>query len=178
MTLTTQTRLSVAQKLAVRCYMMLIRAEGMWALPVRRRLVGFIIGQRLDQVNIFAHVFIEGWQGLRLGSNISFNRGCNLSCFGGLVIGNHVSIGHDCSIITSEHGFADVSIPIQKQPSSFAPVTIADNVWLGAKVVVLAGVAIPTGTVVAAAAVITRSIEQPDSIFAGVPAKRIKSRFD
>jgi hypothetical protein len=37
--------LGIAQKLAVRAYTLLMRAEGMWALPVRRYLVGLIVGR-------------------------------------------------------------------------------------------------------------------------------------
>ena len=42
---------------------------------------------------------------------------------------------------------------------------------------ILAGVSIPSGTVIAAGAVVTKTIEQPDMIVAGVPARVIKSRF-
>jgi acetyltransferase-like isoleucine patch superfamily enzyme len=170
--------LSIAQKLAVRAYTLLMRAEGMWALPARRYLVGVIVGRRLEYVNIFPDVFIEGWQGLNIANNVSLNRGCNLSCFGGVTIGEHVSIGHCCSIISTNHGFSNPDVPIRMQPSSYAPVSIGRDVWLGAKVTVLAGVEIASGTVVAAGSIVTRSVEQADSIIAGIPAKWIKSRFD
>ena len=167
----------VTAKLAIRGYLALMRREGMWALAQRRWLLRRITGQALQGVNVFAQVFIEGFEGLRIGSNVSFNRDCNISAAGGLTIGNHVSIGHAVSIITSNHGFADPAAPIQLQPSSYAPVTIADNVWIGAKATILAGVSIPSGTVIAAGAVVTKSIEQPDMIVGGVPAKVLKSRF-
>jgi acetyltransferase-like isoleucine patch superfamily enzyme len=167
----------VATKLAIRGYLAVMACEGMWALGLRRWLLRRITGQRLDGVNVFAQVFIEGWEGLQIGDSVSFNRDCNISAAGGLTIGNHVSIGHAVSIITSNHGFADPAVPIQLQPSSYAPVTIADNVWIGAKATILAGVTIPNGTVIAAGAVVTKSIAQPDMIVAGVPARAIKSRF-
>ncbi len=167
----------VTAKLAIRGYLALMRSEGMWALSLRRWLLCRITGQRLDGVNVFAQVFIEGFEGLRIGSNVSFNRDCNISAVGGLTIGSHVSIGHAVSIVTSNHGFADTAVPIQLQPSSYAPVEIGSNVWIGARVTILAGVTIPDGTVVAAGAVVTRTITEPDMIIAGVPARAIKSRF-
>jgi acetyltransferase-like isoleucine patch superfamily enzyme len=170
--------LSILQKLLVRVYTILMRAEGMWALPIRQYLVGCILNQRLENVAIFPNVFIEGWQSLLLGRNVSLNRGCNLSCYGGVKIGDNVSIGHNCSIISTNHGFSDPNVPIRMQPSQYAPVTIGSNLWLGANVTVLAGVTLASGSVVAAGAVVARSCEEVDSIIAGVPAKRIKSRYD
>jgi acetyltransferase-like isoleucine patch superfamily enzyme len=168
---------TLAGKLALRAYLATMRIEGMWALGLRRRLVGIMTGHRLTNVNIFPDVFLEGVEGLRLGHDVSLNRGCNVSAFGGITIGNYVSIGHAVSIVSTNHGFADRDTPIQLQPSRYEPVAIADNVWIGARATILAGVAIPSGTIVAAGAVVTRSIADPDMIVAGVPARAIKPRF-
>jgi acetyltransferase-like isoleucine patch superfamily enzyme len=164
-------------KLAVRLYMATMRFEGMWALGLRRRLIAVITGQRPDVLNIFANVFIEGFDGLRVGNHVSINRDSNLSCFGGVSIGNNVAIGHGTSIISTNHGFADPETPINYQPVSQAPVSIGNNVWIGARATILAGVSIAEGTVVAAGAVVTKSVDEPDMIVGGVPARPIKSRF-
>jgi acetyltransferase-like isoleucine patch superfamily enzyme len=169
--------LGLVGKLAQRAYLLSMRFEGMWALRLRRWLIGLQTGQKYDVFNIFPHVFIEGADGLRVGNHVSLNRGSNLSCVGGITIGDNVAIGHGTSIMSTNHGFADASGPINYQPISTAPVTIASNVWIGANVTILAGVSIPSGTVIAAGAVVTKSIAQPDMIIAGVPAKPIKSRF-
>lgn len=165
------------KKLAVRLYMASMRFEGMWALALRRRLIAAITGERRDVLNIFAHVFIEGFEGLRMGNHVSINRDSNLSCFGGVSIGNNVAIGHGTSIISTNHGFADRETPINYQAVVEAPVSIGNNVWIGARVIILAGVSIADGTVVAAGAVVTKSVSEPDMIVAGVPARPIKSRF-
>lgn len=169
--------LGLIGKLAQRAYLLSMRVEGMWVLPLRRWLIGLQTGQKYDVFNIFPNVFIEGAEGLRVGNHVSFNRGSNLSCVGGITIGDNVAIGHGTSIMSTNHRFADPNGPIMYQPISTASVTIASNVWIGAKVTILAGVSIPSGTVIAAGAVVTKSIEQPDMIVAGVPAKPIKSRF-
>jgi maltose O-acetyltransferase len=54
------------------------------------------------------------------------------------------------------------------------PVTIEDGCWIGANATVLPGVRIAGGTVIAAGAVVTRDCE-PNSLYAGVPATRIKA---
>lgn len=169
--------IGLSGKLAIRAYMLTMRCEGMWAPALRRRLLGAITGAKLDGLNVFADVFFEGFEGLQIGRNCSFNRGCNISAFGGITVGDHVSIGHGVSIVSTNHGFADQAVPIQLQPSNYAAVTIADNVWIGARATILAGVTIPSGTVIAAGAVVTKPIAEPDMVVAGVPARVIKSRF-
>ena len=164
-------------KIAVRIYLATMGCEGMWALGLRRFLIGTITGQRPAGLNIFAQVFIEGFEGLRLSRDVSINRNSNLSAFGGLTIGENVAIGHGTSIITTNHGFAATETPIKCQPIHAAPVTIGDNVWIGANVTILAGVSIADGCVIAAGAVVTKSIEIPDQLVAGVPARAIKSRL-
>jgi acetyltransferase-like isoleucine patch superfamily enzyme len=165
------------RKIAIRLYMASMRFEGMWALALRRRLIGVITGRRSDVLNIFANVFIEGFEGLQFGNHVSVNRDTNLSCAGGLTIGNNVAIGHGTSMISTNHGFADRHTPINYQPVTMAPIIIGSNVWVGARVTILAGVSIADGTVIAAGAVVTKSITEPDMIIAGVPARPIKSRF-
>jgi acetyltransferase-like isoleucine patch superfamily enzyme len=155
-----------------------MRIEGMWALRLRRWLVGVLTGQRTDNVNISAHVFIQGFERLELGHNVDLNRDCHLTCQGGVKIGNFVAIGHATSIISTNHGYADRDVPMVNQPTDYAPVTIGDNVWIGARVTILAGVRIESGTVVAAGSVVTRTVDEPDTIIGGVPARRIKSRFE
>lgn len=170
-------QLTWKQKLAVRFYMASMRFEGMWALALRRILITAITGSKRAGLNIFSNVFIEGFEGLSIGQNVSINRDCNLSCVGGVAIGDHVAIGHGTSIMSTNHGFDDPEIPIKHQPVEKESVHIGRNVWIGARVAILAGVSIADGTVVAAGAVVTRSVTEPDMIVAGVPAKAIKSRF-
>lgn len=150
----------------------------MFWLKIRRWLVQRMIGCKSKSLNLFSDVFIEGYRGLTIGDHVSINRGCHLSAGGGLTIGEHVSIGHSTSIITADHGFGDRDMPIRYQPSVMAPVKIGSNVWIGARVVILSGVEIADGTIIAAGAVVTKSITEPDTIIGGVPARRLKGRFD
>jgi acetyltransferase-like isoleucine patch superfamily enzyme len=165
------------RKLALHGYLGSMRFEGMWALGLRRWQIGVMTGQHPANLNVFAQVFIEGFDGLRLGRDVSINRGSNLSCAGGVTIGDYVAIGHGTSIISSNHGFGDPETPIKYQPIVTAPVVIGNNVWIGARVTILSGVSIADGCVIAAGAVVAKSIDQPDMIVAGVPARVIKSRF-
>lgn len=60
---------------------------------------------------------------------------------------------------------------------SNAPVTVGNDVWIGQGVFIKSGVSIGDGAIIAARSVVTRDVE-PYAIVAGVPAKRLRSRFD
>lgn len=113
---------------------------------------------------------------IEFGKNVSLNEWVYLSAFGGLKIGNDVRIGHRVSIMTSDHNFNEVDIPIYKQGLKAAPVVIEDDVWIGCNVTVLKGVTVGKGAIIAAGAVVTKDV-QPYSIVGGVPAKPISSRL-
>ncbi len=144
---------------------------------LRRIVLRALLGQALDGLYVEEHVRITGYEHLRIGNHVSLNHHCVLSCPGGLDIGDNVSIGHHTSILTTEHSFDDPDLPIRNQPVQFRPVKIGCNIWIGAKVMILAGVTIADGTVIGAGSVVTKSIAEPDTIVAGVPARFIKSRL-
>ena len=133
-------------------------------------------GRGQGTINIFANVAIDGAEGLTVGNSVSFNRDCNISAAGGLTIGDHVSIGHGTTILTVEHGFADPDVPIQLQPIEYQSVMIGNNVWIGARVIILAGISLAPGTIVGAGAVVTKAVEEPNCTIAGNPAQIIKRR--
>jgi acetyltransferase-like isoleucine patch superfamily enzyme len=78
-------------------------------------------------------------------------------------------------IIGANHRFDDLSRPIAKQGLVRKSVVIEDDVWIGGRVNILAGVTVGRGSVVAAGAVVTHDVP-PYSVVAGVPAKVIKTR--
>ena len=136
---------------------------------MRVHLVNGILKRKHKKLVVRAGVTLHGFQSLSLGDDISINHGCFISAVGGLTIGNYVAIGHNTSIITTEHGYTDHDTPIKYQPIVKKPVKIMDNVWIGANVTILAGVSIAEGTIVAAGAVVTKSITEPNTIVGGCP---------
>ncbi|MDQ5951499.1 MAG: hypothetical protein QG639_780 [Patescibacteria group bacterium] len=89
---------------------------------------------------------------------------------GGLEIGSHVDIASDVMIWTSEHDIMDPSMKTIEEK-----VVIEDYVFIGPRSIVLPGVTIGKGAVIAAGAIVTKSVE-PLAIMAGVPAKKIAER--
>lgn len=128
-----------------------------------------------DNVSIFENVYIYSPENIEFGDNVSIHPMCYLEGQGGIRIGNDVSIAHSTSILSTTHNMDDNDIPIKDQGVTGKQVIIHDNVWLGCKVTVLCGTEISSGSVVGANSVVTKNIEQ-DSVYAGTPARKIRSR--
>jgi acetyltransferase-like isoleucine patch superfamily enzyme len=94
---------------------------------------------------------------------------------GGIHVGRDALLANDVQLICGNHTFARRDLPIRAQPTEERPIVIEDDVWLGSSAIVLGGVTIGQGSVVAAGAVVTRSLP-PYSISRGVPAQIVGTR--
>lgn len=110
-----------------------------------------------------------------IGSDSTVNPFTIIYGQGGCKIGNGVRIAAHCTIIPSNHQYKDYSKPIFKQGLVNKGIVIDDNVWIGTGVRILDGVHIASGCVIGAGSVVTKSTE-PNGIYVGVPAKRIRER--
>jgi acetyltransferase-like isoleucine patch superfamily enzyme len=113
---------------------------------------------------------------LKIDEYCFIGKGCEFDVIERVVVGKHTLIAPGCFITDHNHGIkADRSI--DEQPCKSEPVFIGSGVWLGAHSIVLPGVTIGDGAVIAANSVVTSDV-QPMDIVAGSPAKRIKSRLE
>ena len=95
---------------------------------------------------------------------------------GKVIIGNNVMMGPDVCIFTRNHACSRTDIPMDRQGfTPEQPVTIGDDVWIGAKVIILPGVHIGTGAILGAGAVVTKDVPEY-AVVGGNPAKVIKMR--
>lgn len=92
---------------------------------------------------------------------------------GPVTIGNDVILAQNIVLSGLNHGYEDIHIPPHKQPVTKKKITLEDEVWIGANVVVVAGVTIGKHAIVAAGSVVTKNIP-PYSVVVGNPAKIIK----
>ena len=99
--------------------------------------------------------------------------GLHNTIIGPVEIGNNVNLAQGITVTALNHNFSDTNKRIDEQGVSTNPVTIEDDVWVGANAVILPGVTIGEHCVVAAGAVVTKDVP-PHSLVAGVPAKVIK----
>lgn len=92
-----------------------------------------------------------------------------------IIIGDGVRIAAEVFISTGNHLFREKEIPIHKQGFEYKSVVIDDDVWIGRRSMIMPGVKIGKGAVIAAGAVVTKDVLQY-GVYAGVPAKLIKYR--
>jgi galactoside O-acetyltransferase len=118
-----------------------------------------------------------GGGSIMIGDNVSLNAGVhvNASVGGEIEIGNDVIIGPLTIIRAANHRFDDPTIPIRGQGHQAKRTRIGKDVWLGAGVIVVPGVSIGDGAVVAAGSVVTRNVPCL-GIVAGVPARLVRMR--
>lgn len=108
--------------------------------------------------------------GINIGDGTIVGDRCFLDGRAKLTIGNHVDIASEVMVYNSEHDLESDDFHAVD-----APVSIGDYVFIGPRVIILSGVKIGKGAVVAAGAVVTKNV--PDfAIVGGVPAKEIGQR--
>jgi len=109
-----------------------------------------------------------------IGENVSFNYDCYLSSIGGnkVEIGNDVLFGPFVVVINDNHKYNKGQL-IREQIWESKDIIIGNNVWIGARAIILAGTTIGDGSVIAAGSVVTKNID-PYTVVGGVPAKKIK----
>lgn len=100
-----------------------------------------------------------------------------------ILIGNHVMFGPDVMIHGGNHRidivgrYMDTITELEKRPEDDKDVIIEDDVWIGSRAIILHGVTLGRGCIVAAGSVVTKNVP-PYAIVGGMPAKVIKYRWD
>lgn len=113
--------------------------------------------------------------GLTIGDYSNVGAYCYIGCGGGVEIGNHVMMSPRVGIHSENHNFDQLDLPMRDQGVARRGVAIEDDCWLASGCVILSGVRVGRGAIVAAGAVVTKDVP-PYSVVAGVPAKVIKQR--
>ena len=108
------------------------------------------------------------WVAIGAGSSIGHR--VTLDGRGGLEIGKNVNISSEVMLWTAQHDYNDPHFK-----TYYKKITIEDWVWLGPRVIVLPGVTVAKGCVIAGGAVVTKDTE-PFGLYGGIPAKRIGER--
>lgn len=142
-------------------------------------------------------VRIRGGARVFLGNRVALRQGVLIGGSGDLIVGDRTSInegvivavskrikiGSDCMIaprvyiLDVSHSYLDIDKPMAAQGYENKEVVIEDDVWVGANAVILMGVRIGKGSIIAANSVVNRNVT-PYSVYGGVPAKIIKQRIE
>lgn len=142
-----------------------VRVRRPWCLDV---------GSRVEiEHNVFFKIVDDGAR-LAIGDSTFIGTGTELDVFASLTIGAHTLIAPNVFITDHTHN-TGAGLRLDQQGSRSGAVTIGDDVWIGARAVILSGVTIGDGAIVGAGAVVTKDVPS-QSIVAGVPARPIGSR--
>ena len=109
-------------------------------------------------------------KGLELGDRVAVGWFAELDARGGIKVGHDTNISSHAKLITGSH---DISSPDFK--ADFLPIHIGHHCWIGTGAIVLQGVKIGDGAVVAAGAAVTKDVE-PWTVVGGIPARKIGER--
>ena len=128
------------------------------------------------------NVRIHPLASLRCGENISLGENSHINQYcciwasknSKIVLGDNILMGPGAKIFSSNHN-KNVDIPMNEQEWIEEDVIIGNDVWLGANAVIVPGVKIGDGSIVAAGAVVTKDVGS-NTVVAGVPATIIKER--
>lgn len=102
--------------------------------------------------------------------------GVGAKIYGECHIGSYVMMGEDVTIITRNHAFARTDIPMMQQGfGEDRPVVIGDDVWIGDRVLILAGVHVGQGAIIGGGSVVTKDVP-PYAIVGGNPDRVIRMR--
>ncbi len=112
--------------------------------------------------------------GVTIGAGTFIGSGCEFNITSAITVGNQCLIASGCRFVDHNHG-TDTSSVMKSQVELEDPIIIGSDVWMGVNCVVLKGVSIGDGAIVAAGSVVTRSLGSM-GVYAGVPAKLLKMR--
>ena len=147
--------------------------------PIKRKMVN----KCGDKVYFGINVEVAGWENVYIGNDVSIGNNCNfMTTKAKLYIGDHVMFGPSVHIITGDHIF-DVPgkymsefTEADKREKDDQDVVLKGDNWIGCNALILKGVTIGNGAIVAAGAVVTKDVDEY-CIVGGNPAKVIKKRF-
>lgn len=125
-----------------------------WELALLKRRVTLLPGCKATSLHRIS-----------FGSDVLISHGSFLQGAGGIRIGDMVMMGPQVMLVTTGHD------KISGESQS-APIEIGDGAWIGARAIVLPGVSVGAGSVVAAGALVSKDVA-PFTVVGGVPAKEI-----
>jgi len=134
------------------------------------------MGARIGRRPVFyPGVWIAPGRELIVGDDVDFALDVIVTTTGGVIIGDRTLIGYRAQIISANHRIPLVPERIFGAGHEKARVVIGRDAWIGAGSIVLPGVSIGDGAVVAAGSVVTKDVA-PYTIVGGTPATLIKAR--
>jgi acetyltransferase-like isoleucine patch superfamily enzyme len=134
--------------------------------------LGADIGKR---VVFYPGIWIAPPKNIMIGDDVDLALNVLITTKGGVNIGDRTLIGYGTKIISSNHKIPGKNKKIFNSGHINKKVIIENDVWIGANCLILPGVTIGEGAVIAAGSVVTKDIDK-FNVVAGIPAKLIRKR--
>lgn len=151
---------------------------------VFRRILMYVVKTQFKSIgkNVIFNPFDKiGYKNVSIGNDVFIGPGATFSASKShITIGNKVMFGPNVTIMGGDHNYSvlgkymfDVKV---KKIDDDQPIIVKDDVWIGAGAIILKGVTVGQGSIVAAGSIVKKDVQEY-SIVAGIPAKHIKFRF-
>jgi maltose O-acetyltransferase len=169
----------IRKTLALMCYYSLGRflpesSHSTISKKIRGGLCGIIFKKCGKNVNVEKGAYFGFGSSVEIGDNSGIGINCHI--YGPVSIGCDVMMAPDVVILTKNHKYDRLDIPMRLQGATeVKPVIIKDDVWIGIRSIILPGVEISKGVIVGAGSVVTKNIPEY-AVVGGSPAKIIKLR--
>jgi acetyltransferase-like isoleucine patch superfamily enzyme len=144
-------------------------------IQIRGNDRGRILIGRNCSLDTMARLFAANDATLMLEDNVAIGPFNIINAFDDCTIRKNSMLGPYVNVNCADHGMFLGPEPMRFQEGSYGPITIEEDCWIGSHAVVLKGITIGSGAVVAAGAVVTEDVA-PCSIVAGVPARMVGER--
>ena len=141
----------------------------------RGKMLSKLMKKSGKEIDIYLYTHFNHIDRMVMGDRVAINRYAWFNAAGGITIGNDVLIGPYAVIHSSNHRIPPKGQLIREAGHEEKPVSIGNDVWIGAGAIILPGVKIGDGAVVGAGAVVTKDVA-PYSVVAGNPAQVIRKR--
>lgn len=117
-------------------------------------------------------VYFGNGKEIVIGNNSQLGENCRVP--NNIIIGNNVMMGFECVFFGVKHRISLTNKPfIDQGYEKVKPIIVEDNVWIGARTIVLPGIKIKKNCIIGAGSVLTKNTES-NYIYGGVPAIKIK----
>lgn len=149
------------------------RKVRIWGRPSIQNYGTLLVGERARIISTIATSELVTAAGgtLEIGAGAFINYGCSIAATQLVRIGARCNLG--THVIMMDNDFHRLEPERRNELPESAPIILGENVWLGARVIVLRGVTIGADSVIGAGSVVTRDIP-PRSVAVGLPAKVIR----
>lgn len=139
--------------------------------PLRWRLLRGV-GMDVERCHVSPGVVFDRPENVKIGRRSRVQEGVRFAGAGPVELGANVSVATGVLFLTTTHAIGD-QIRRARAVAISQPITVGDGCWIGARAVILPGIRVGSGCVIGAGAVVTKDCD-PNGLYAGVPARRIR----